>query len=43
MKEDVDEVVSIPPDAVESIVAEGAEKAMTKFNRRARGITKEEE
>ncbi len=40
---DVDEVVSYTADAVESIVAEGAIKAMTKFNRRARGLAEEEE
>jgi len=39
----VDEVVSYTADAVESIVAEGANRAMAKFNRRARGIQKEEE
>ena len=43
MKEDVGEMVSYTADAVESIVAEGAVKAMAKFNRRARGIQKEEE
>jgi peptidyl-tRNA hydrolase, PTH1 family len=43
MKDDVDEVVSYTADAVESIVAEGATKAMAKFNRRARGIQEEEE
>lgn len=42
MKEKVDEVVSYTADAVESIVAEGAEKAMTKFNRRAGGLHEEE-
>lgn len=42
MKEKVDEVVSYTADAVESIVAEGAEKAMTKFNRRAPGLHEEE-
>jgi PTH1 family peptidyl-tRNA hydrolase len=42
MKEDVDEVVSYTADAVESIVAEGAVKAMAKFNRRAQGIQEEE-
>lgn len=40
---DVDEIVSYTADAVESIVAEGAVKAMTKFNRRARGLQEEEE
>ena len=34
---------SYTADAVESIVAEGADKAMTKFNRRAQGIQEEEE
>ena len=42
MKNEVDEVVSYTADAVESIVAEGADKAMAKFNRRARGIQEEE-
>ncbi len=42
MKE-VGEVVSYASDAVESILAEGASKAMANFNRRARGIQKEEE
>jgi len=43
MKVDVDEVVSYTADAVESIVAEGADRAMAKFNRRARGIQEEEQ
>jgi peptidyl-tRNA hydrolase, PTH1 family len=43
MKDEVDEVVSYTADAVESIIAEGATKAMAKFNRRARGIQQEEE
>ncbi len=43
MREQVDEVVSYTADAVESIVAEGAVKAMAKFNRRARGIQEEEQ
>lgn len=42
MKKDVDEVVSYTADAIESIVAEGADKAMAKFNRRAQGIQNEE-
>ncbi len=37
-REEVDEIVSYTADAVETIVAEGATKAMAKFNRRARGI-----
>ncbi len=43
MKEQVEEVVSYTADAVESIVAEGAVKAMAKFNRRASGIQEEEQ
>ena len=43
MRKDVEEVVSYTADATESIVAEGAVKAMAKFNRRARGIQEEEE
>jgi peptidyl-tRNA hydrolase, PTH1 family len=42
IKNEVDEVVSYTADAIESIVAEGAVKAMAKFNRRARGIQEEE-
>ena len=40
---DEDEVVSYTADAVESIVAEGANRAMAKYNRRARGSKEEEE
>lgn len=43
LKVDEDEVVSYTANAIESIVAEGANKAMTKFNRRARGNKEEEE
>ncbi len=43
MKDEVNEVVSYTADAIESIVAEGAVKAMAKFNRRARGIQEEEQ
>ena len=43
LRDEVDEVVSYTADAIESIIAEGAARAMTKFNRRARGIQKEEE
>jgi PTH1 family peptidyl-tRNA hydrolase len=43
LKVDEEEIVSYTADAVEYLVAEGAEKAMAKFNRRARGITNEEE
>ena len=38
LKKEVEELVSYTADAVESIIAEGVEKAMTKFNRRARGL-----
>ena len=43
MKNDMNEMVSYTADAVEFIVAEGADKAMAKFNRRARGSKEEEE
>lgn len=39
----MDEMASYTADAVEAIVAEGADKAMAKFNRRALGIQSEEE
>jgi peptidyl-tRNA hydrolase, PTH1 family len=42
MKAQVEEVVSYTADAVETIVAEGADKAMANFNRRAGGIQEEE-
>jgi PTH1 family peptidyl-tRNA hydrolase len=42
-KQEVEEVVSYAAEAVESIIAEGAEKAMTKYNRRAQGLKTEEE
>lgn len=38
---DVEELVSYTAEAVESIIAEGAEKAMTRYNRRARGSNEE--
>jgi PTH1 family peptidyl-tRNA hydrolase len=41
MKE-LDEFVGFAADAVRSIIAEGVEKAMTKFNRRAPGLNIEE-
>jgi PTH1 family peptidyl-tRNA hydrolase len=43
LQQNVDEMVSYAADAVESIVAEGAVTAMTKFNRRAQGIKEEDE
>ena len=43
MQKDVSEMVFYTADAIETIVAEGANKAMTKFNRRAQGMTEEDE
>ncbi len=43
MIEEVGEVVSYTADAVETIVAEGAVKAMAKYNRRAGGSKEEDE
>jgi PTH1 family peptidyl-tRNA hydrolase len=43
LKEELDEVLTYSAEAIESIVAEGAIKAMTKFNRRAQGLKDEEE
>jgi peptidyl-tRNA hydrolase, PTH1 family len=40
--EDLDELLDHAAGAVESIIADGVEKAMTRFNRRARGLTQEE-
>ena len=37
-KKEVEEMVELGSEAVESIIAEGVEKAMTKFNRRAQGL-----
>jgi PTH1 family peptidyl-tRNA hydrolase len=41
--EELDEFIGYAADAVRAIVAEGVEKAMTKFNRRAPGLNREEE
>jgi PTH1 family peptidyl-tRNA hydrolase len=41
MKE-LDELVGYAADAVRTIIAEGVEKAMTKFNRRAPGLNNED-
>ncbi|HZS54827.1 MAG TPA: aminoacyl-tRNA hydrolase [Bryobacteraceae bacterium] len=43
MREEMGELVSYTADAIETIVAEGAVKAMAKFNRRARGSKEEDE
>ena len=39
---ELDELVGQAADAVSSIIAEGVEKAMTRFNRRAPGLNTEE-
>ena len=41
-KEELDELLDYASQAVESIIAEGVEKSMTKFNRRAPGLDEEE-
>jgi PTH1 family peptidyl-tRNA hydrolase len=43
MRTAMGEVVTYTADAIETIVAEGAVKAMAKFNRRARGSKEEDE
>jgi PTH1 family peptidyl-tRNA hydrolase len=43
LRESLDEVLTYAAEAVESIVADGAIQAMTKYNRRAKGLTDEEE
>lgn len=43
LKEDLDEMLTYAAEAIESIIAEGAIQAMTKFNRRAQGLKDEEE
>ncbi len=41
-EKDLEELIGQAADAVRSILAEGVEKAMTKFNRRAQGLNTEE-
>ena len=41
-RKELDELLDYAADAVRSIIAEGVEKAMTKFNRRAPGLNNEE-
>ena len=41
--EELDELTGYAADAVRAIIAEGVEMAMTKFNRRAPGLNREEE
>ena len=40
---ELEEFTGVAADAIRSIIAEGVVKAMTKFNRRAQGLNKEEE
>jgi len=42
-RQEVEDVVGRGAAAIESIIAEGVEKSMTVFNRRAQGLTEEEE
>lgn len=42
-REELDSLLDLAAQAVETIIAEGVEKAMTKFNRRAQGLKTEEE
>lgn len=42
-RQELDELLDLAALAVESIIAEGVEKSMTKFNRRANGLIEEEE
>ncbi|HYL78919.1 MAG TPA: aminoacyl-tRNA hydrolase [Bryobacteraceae bacterium] len=41
-RQELDELLDYASQAVESIIAEGVEKSMTKFNRRAPGLNEEE-
>ena len=41
-KQELDGFLDYAAQAVETIISEGAEKAMTRFNRRARGVKQEE-
>ncbi len=41
-KQELDELLDYASQAVESIIAEGVEKSMAKFNRRAQGLNEEE-
>jgi PTH1 family peptidyl-tRNA hydrolase len=41
-RKELDELVDYAADAVRSIIAEGVEKSMTKYNRRAPGLNNEE-
>ncbi len=41
-KQELEELLDYASQAVESIIAEGVEKSMAKFNRRAQGLNEEE-
>jgi hypothetical protein len=41
MRADLDLWLDEASSSIESIIAEGAEKAMTRYNRRARGLNEE--
>jgi PTH1 family peptidyl-tRNA hydrolase len=41
-RQELDELLDYASDAVESIIAEGVEKSMAKYNRRAQGLNEEE-
>ncbi len=41
-KQELDDLLDYASEAVESIIAEGVEKSMAKFNRRAQGLNEEE-
>ncbi len=42
-KENLDAFIDLGADAAESVIAEGVEQSMAKFNRRAQGVTPEEQ
>lgn len=42
-KKDLDELCDLASQAAESVITEGVEKAMAKFNRRAQGLTEEDQ
>ena len=41
-RKELDELLGFAAEAVDSIIAEGVEKSMTKFNRRAPGLNTED-
>jgi peptidyl-tRNA hydrolase, PTH1 family len=42
-RKELDDLLGLAAEAVNSIIAEGVEKSMTRFNRRAQGLNNEEE